>query len=90
MDNQIQHMHNHSIDYVLAFFGGWIGALTFFFKAHISFNLSDLISTIDYTELFNYSLRSVVGGLIALFIKIIYDLTLSAIKRLFKKGGSNE
>lgn len=83
-------MPNHSIDYVIAFFGGFVGALTFFFKAHISINLSDLISTIDYTELFNYSLRSVVGGLIALIIKLLYDVSLKFFKRLFKKGGSNE
>jgi hypothetical protein len=41
MDNQIHNMPNHSIDYVIAFFGGFVGALTFFFKAHISINLSD-------------------------------------------------
>jgi fluoride ion exporter CrcB/FEX len=90
MDNQIDHMPNHSIDYVLAFIGGFVGALSFFFKAHVSVNLSDLIDTIDYTELFNYALRSIIGGLIALIIKLLWDVMSKCLSRLFKKGGKHE
>lgn len=90
MDNQIDNMPNHSIDYVLAFIGGFVGALSFFFKAHVSVNLSDLIDTIDYTELFNYALRSIIGGLIALIIKLLWDVMSKCLSRLFKKGGKHE
>ncbi len=91
MDNQIDNMPHHStIDYVLAFIGGFVGALSFFFKAHVSINLSDLIDTIDYTELFNYTLRSIIGGFIALIIKLLWDLGSKFISKLFKKGGNHE
>lgn len=90
MDNQIQHMHHESINYSLAFFGGWVGALTFFLKAHVLINCSSILTSIDYTELFNFSLRSIIGGLIAILIKVVYDLILKLFKHLFKKGGSNE
>lgn len=85
MDNQIDHMPNHSIDYVLAFIGGFVELYLSFFKAHVSINLSDLIATIDYTELFNYTLHSIIGGFIALIIKLLWDLGSKFISKLFKK-----
>ena len=90
MSNQIDHMPNHSIDYVLAFLGGFVGAVSFFFKAHGAISLADLFDTIDYTELFNYTLRSIIGGLIALIIKLLWDLGSKFIANLFKKGGNHE
>ena len=88
MENQITQMHEPSVDYIIAFIGGYVGALSFFLKAHPLFALVDvfdIFSKIDLTELINYTVRSMVGGLIGLLLKLVYDLFIFLIRKFLKR-----
>ena len=85
MDNQIKHMHETTVDYIIAFIGGYIGALSFFLKAHPLFVFTDIFSQIDFPELLNYAVRSTVGGLIGLTLKLLYDLLIFLIRKYLKR-----
>lgn len=83
-------MDHHPINYIIAILGGYIGAFSFFVNGHVGFSLENILNVIDYTELINYAVRSVFGAVLGIAVKLLYDLIIYGIKRIFKKGGSNE
>ena len=51
---------------------------------------ANLISTFQTPEIYEFLLRSAIGGIIAFAVKVGGDLTLNWLKKHKRKGGENE
>lgn len=73
---------NGSTNNLLAFIGGFIGAMT-----HYINNIQTLMS-VRTSELFDFTIHSLIGGAIMLAVKVLGDWLLHKIKR--KKNKKDE
>lgn len=62
------------INNIIAFLGGCIGAFTHFLSAGTA------LSLVNWTELIDYSLRSLIGGVIAVLVKVLGDRIIEKMK----------
>ena len=75
---------NGSSNHLLAFIGGFIGAMTHYVNSlHILLNLK-----ID--ELFDFTIHSLIGGAIMVAVKVLGDWILHRIKNPKQKNTNNE
>jgi hypothetical protein len=68
--------------YVAVFLGGVLGALTFSENTP-----SPTLSAINWTDILEFTLRSIIGGAIALCVKVAADWIVCKYKSKNKKNG---
>jgi hypothetical protein len=75
---------NSNSNHLLAFIGGFIGAMTHYV------NSINILLNLKIDELFDFTIHSLIGGAIMLAVKVLGDWCIHKIKNPAKKDNNKE